>query len=218
MNDNKRSSTVLPGVEPDRMFPRLTPEQVARIAAQGRSRQVTTGEVLLEAGATYDRFFVVRSGQIEIIRVSGELEEVIAVCGEAQLTGEMSLVSGRRILVRLRAAQPGEVIELDRNHLLGLVQVDSELGEVLMRAFLLRRLDLIARGIGDVVLVGSRHSADTLRLQEFLSRNGHPYASLDVERDPDVQTLLDHFQVAVEEVPIVICHASVTTHTTGARA
>jgi thioredoxin reductase (NADPH) len=75
-----------------------------------------------------------------------------------------------------------------------------------MRAFILRRVELITRGIGDVVLIGSSHSAGTLRLREFLTRHGHPFASVDVERDPDVQELLDQFQVAVEDVPIVICH------------
>ena len=103
-------------------------------------------------------------------------------------------------------SEPGEIIQLDREQLLGLVQADSELSEIFMRAFILRRVELIARGIGDVVLVGSSHSAGTLRLREFLTRNGHPYASVDVERDPDIQELLDRFQVDVEDVPIVICH------------
>ena len=73
-------------------------------------------------------------------------------------------------------AEAGEVIELDREHLLALVQTDSELGEIIMRAFILRRVELIAHGLGDVVLVGSDHCAGTLRVKEFLTRNGHPYA------------------------------------------
>jgi thioredoxin reductase (NADPH) len=206
MTDKKTPPAGLPGGEPDRMFPKLTPAQMERIAVHGRIRQVAAGEVLLEGGATYDRFFVVRTGAIEAIHVSGNLEEVIAICGEGQFTGEMSLITGRRAFVRLVAAKRGEVIQLDRDALLGLVQADSELSELLMRAFILRRVNLIARGIGDVVLVGSSHSADTLRLQEFLSRNGHPYAAVDVERDPDAQKLLDRFQVGVVEIPIVICH------------
>jgi thioredoxin reductase (NADPH) len=74
-----------------------------------------------------------------------------------------------------------------------------------MRAFILRRVELIAQGLGDVVLVGSNNSPGTLRLREFLTRNGHPYASVDVEKDPDVQELLDRFQVRVEDAPIAIC-------------
>jgi thioredoxin reductase (NADPH) len=89
------------------------------------------------------------------------------------------------------------------------VQTDSELGEIFLRAFLLRRVELIAHGIGDVVLVGSSHSAGTLRVKAFLTRNGHPYASIDLERDADVQALLDRFQVSVDDVPVMICRGTV---------
>ena len=85
------------------------------------------------------------------------------------------MLSGRRGVVRIRAGEPGAVIEVAREHVLALVQTDSELSEILLRAFLLRRVELIAQGVGDVVLVGSRHSASTLRLQAFLTRNSHPY-------------------------------------------
>ena len=206
MTDTKPASAPLPGALPDRMFPKLTAEQVARVALHGQARRVETGEVLVEEGEEYAHFFVVKTGQIDIVRVSGDAREVVAICRTGQFTGELNLLTGRRALVQLRASEVGEIVQLDRNQLLGLVQADSELSEVFMRAFILRRVDLIARGIGDVVLVGSSHSAGTLRLREFLSRNGHPYASVDVERDPDVQVLLDRFQVAVEDVPIVICH------------
>jgi thioredoxin reductase (NADPH) len=206
MTDSKPAASPLPGAQPDRMFPRLTPEQMARIAAHGRTRRVKAGEVLIEAGEESTKFFVVKSGQIDVVRVSADTQEIVAICRTGQFTGEMSLIAGRRSLVRLRASDPGELIELERNQLVGLVQSDSELGEVLMRAFILRRVNLIARGIGDLVLVGSSHSAGTLRIREFLTRNGQPYTSVDVERDPGVQELLERFQVTVDQVPIVICH------------
>ena len=161
---------------------------------------------LPKRASEYTHFFVVKTGQIDVVRVSGEAQEVVAICRAGQFTGELNLLTGRRALVRLRASEPGEIFQLDRNQLLGLVQADSELSEVLMRAFILRRVDLIARGIGNLVLVGSSHSAGTLRIREFLTRNGQPYTSVDVERDPDVQELLDRFRVTVDEVPIVICH------------
>ena len=206
MADAKSSSAQLPGEQPDRMFPRLTPDQVTRVAPHGQARQVIAGEVLAEAGEETPRFFVVKTGQIDIIQASGDSEEVVAICRTGQFTGEVNLLSGRRMLVRLRASEPGEIIQLDRGQLLGLVQADSELSEIFMRAFILRRVELITRGIGDVVLVGSDHSAGTLRLREFLTRNGHPYTSVDVESDQDVRELLDRFQVEVTDVPIVICH------------
>src|SRR5262249_20294797 len=88
---------------------------------------------------------------------------------------------------------------------LSLVQTDSEIGDLLMRAFILRRVELIAQGLGDVVLLGSSRSADTLRIREFLTRNTHPFSSVDVESQADVQDILDRFHVGREEVPIVIC-------------
>jgi thioredoxin reductase (NADPH) len=97
------------------------------------------------------------------------------------------------------------VLELDRSVLRTVVVGDSELSEKVMRAFILRRTGLIAESRGDVVLVGSRHSAGTLRVQEFLTRNGHPHQTIDVERDPEAQALLDHFGVGVADVPVVIC-------------
>jgi thioredoxin reductase (NADPH) len=109
----------------------------------------------------------------------------------------------------MRAGEPGAVLEVEREHVLALVQTDGELSEILLRAFLLRRVELIAQGFGDVVLVGSRHSAGTLRIQEFLTRNGHPYSIIDLDRDAGVQALLDRFQVTVDDVPVVICRGEV---------
>src|SRR5947208_4583420 len=109
----------------------------------------------------------------------------------------------------MRAGEAGEVIELDREQLLMLVQIDSELSEILMRAFILRRVEMIAHEFGDVVLVGSTHAPGTLRVKEFLTRNGHPYSFIDLDRDAGVQDLLDHFHVAVADVPVLICRGEV---------
>jgi thioredoxin reductase (NADPH) len=189
----------------DQIFPTLTPAQVARIAAHGSVRPIQRGELLVEAGDQVVPFFVVRTGQVEIVQPSGTEETLITVHGPGQFTGEVNMLSGRRSLVRARVTEPGEVIELNREHMLSLVQTDSELGEILMRAFILRRVELIAHGIGDVVLVGSTHCAGTLRVREFLARNGHPYAYLDLDRDAGIQDLLDQFHVVAEDVPVLIC-------------
>src|SRR5260221_7969258 len=189
---------------PDHMFPRLTPAQIARIRTHGRTRQIQSGEVLVEAGQQAIRFFVVTAGQLEIVGRS-TAEQVVAVLHDGQFTGEVNMLSGRPGLIRIRVSESGEVIEVEREQLLGLVQTDSELSEILLRAFILRRVEIIARGISDVVLVGSSHSPGTLRVKEFLTRNGHPYAYIDLERDSAVQELLDRFHVSVEDVPILIC-------------
>ena len=88
--------------------------------------------------------------------------------------------------------------------MLALLQTDSEIGEILMRAFILRSIELEAAGVGDVVVLGSKHSAGTLRIKEFLMRNGHLYSYIDLERDSDVQNLLDSFQIDPSEIPVVI--------------
>src|SRR5262249_1455292 len=112
---------------------------------------------------------------------------------------------GRRALFSARVRTAGEVLQVDREALIALVQTDAELGEILMRAFVLRRVELIAQGIGDVVLVGSTHSPGTLRVKEFRTRNGHPYAYVDLDREADIQALLDRFAIAISDVPVVIC-------------
>ena len=189
----------------DQMFPTLTPVQLARIAARGRRRPIRRGDVLFEAGAEAVPFFVVTAGQVEIVRPDGTSEALVAVHGPGQFTGEVQMLAGRRTLVQARASESGEVIELDRERMLALVQTDSELSEIILRAFILRRVELIAHGFGDVVLIGSLHCAGTLRVKEFLTRNGHPYTYLDLDHDTDVQTLLDRFQVTAADVPVLIC-------------
>jgi len=197
----------------DQIFPTLTAAQIARLAPHGRVRQVAPGEVLYEAGEKTAQFFVVTAGRMEAVRRTAAGEELVAVEGPGQFSGEINMLSGRRSLVTFRAMEAGEVIEVNREELLKLVQTDSELSDILMRAFILRRASLIARGIGDVVLVGSAHSFGTLRIKEFLTRNGHPYAYIDLDRDTGVQDLLDHFQVGVDDVPVVICRGeSVLRH------
>jgi thioredoxin reductase (NADPH) len=171
-------------------FPTLTPAQISRIAAHGRVRPIRSGEVLVEAGDPVVPFFVVTAGEIQIVRPSGAAESLIVTHGPGQFSGEVNLISGRRALARARVSAAGEVIELDREHLLALVQTDAELSEILMR-------------------VGSMHSRGTLRVKEFLTRNGHPYAYIDLDRDADVQELLDRFHVGVADVPVLICRGEV---------
>ena len=199
----------------EKIFPKLTPAQIGRIAAHGRTRSVQPGDVLIEQGDTSVPFFVVITGEVEIVRPFGTNETLITIHGDREFTGEVNMLSGRRSLVRVRASKPGEVIELDHQDLLGLVQTDSELSDILMRAFILRRVELIAAGVGDLILIGSVHSAGTLRIKEFLMRNGHPYSYIDLEQDPDVQNLLDSFQIVASDVPVLICRGQVVLRNPG---
>jgi thioredoxin reductase (NADPH) len=189
------------------IFPKLTPAQIDRIRRESKVRKVNTGDLLFEPGDTNVPFFVLLSGAMEIIQptLRGEIEIVSHVPGE--FTGEISMISGQRCLVRGRVTEPGEFLELSNDALRNLVARDAELSEIFMRAFLLRRIALISRGLGNVVLMGSHHSADTLRLREFLSRNGYPYTFIDLDTDTASQDLLDRFQVKMSDIPVVICNA-----------
>ena len=195
--------TLTSGVE--RMFPTLTAEQIERIAAHGHERHIRSGEVLVQPGDQIVPFFVIITGGIEIVRPSSTNETLVALYGPGQFTGEVNMLSGRPALLRVRASEAGEVIEVDRERLLALVQTDSQLSEIIMRAFILRRVELIAHGLGDVVLLGSNHCSATLRVKEFLTRNGHPYSYIDLDRDDGVQDLLDRFHIGAGDVPVLIC-------------
>src|SRR6266478_1650364 len=201
--------TPLPGSSPDEMFPALTAQQQARVLAHGRSRKIRSGETIVEPNEQGIKFFVVVAGRLELLLRSEHKEEVIALCGPGMFTGELNVLSGRRGLVQIRSSEPSELIEIEREALQGLVQTDSELSDIFLRAFILRRLELIARGSGDLILIGSRHSLDTFRIKEFLTRNYQPYSSIDLERDEEVQDLLDRFHVAITDLPVLICRRSV---------
>jgi thioredoxin reductase (NADPH) len=189
----------------EQIFPVLTPAQIGRIAAIGRMHAISSGEVLVEQGDGATPFFVVVSGELEAVRPTSAAETLITVFRAGQFTGEVNTLSGRRALARLRVRQPGEVIELSRENVLALVQTDAELSEILMRAFILRRAELLTQGVSDVTLVGSSHSSDTLRIKEFLTGNGYPYTYIDLDRDADVQALLDRFRISTSDTPVLIC-------------
>src|SRR5229473_6073710 len=187
-------------------FPVLTAAQISRVRSGSKVREVKKGEILFEPGDTNVPFFVLLSGGMEIVQPDLRGERPIATHGPGNFTGEMTMISGRGTLVRGRVTEPGEFLELSADGLRSLVAKDAELSEIFMRAFILRRLELIRTGQGNVILMGSRHSANTLRLREFLSRNEHPFTYVDLDVDKTSQELLDRFQVTVEEIPVIICN------------
>jgi thioredoxin reductase (NADPH) len=190
------------------MFPHLTPVQVARLSAHGSKRAIQKGEVLAEPG---DRLpmYVVLSGSIEIVQPTLTGETLIVVHTAGSFSGDVGTLRGISAVVRMRVREGGEVLVIDEAHLRTIFQTDSELSELFMRAFILRRVALISTQSSDVVLLGSTHSAGTLRLQQFLTRNTYPFVNLDIEGDASVRDLLDRFHVKVEDIPVVVCRGSV---------
>jgi thioredoxin reductase (NADPH) len=203
-----RSTPFTSGPDAALMFPTLTSAQIARIASHGVTRAITRGEVLIEGGQTQVPFFVLKAGEIEVTRPSGLGDLLVAVLCPAQFTGDMSMIFDRPAQMRLSVSKSGEVVQLTRDQMHALIQTDSEISEVLMRALIHRRSAVVAQGIGDALLIGSGRSAATLRIKEFLTRNGHPFKYLDLDSDADVQDLLDRFHVDRAELPVLICHGT----------
>ena len=189
-------------------FPRLTPAQIARIEPHGRHRKVEPGEIVGEAGQLVTHIFLVVSGRLDLVRPPRWVGEDVPTFGAGMFTGERSILAGGRFLARIQASTPCDVIEVPREELLQLIQTDSELSDIFLRAFILRRLQLIDQGLGDVLLLGSNHCQGSLHIREFLTRNGHPYKFVDLDTDADSQAMLDQFQVKAGDVPVVICRGT----------
>lgn len=186
-------------------FPELTPAQLARIEQHGRHRRLAQGEVVGEPGQPVTKIFVILSGQLDAVTPLQTSTVSMPRFTPGMFTGERSILSGGRFLGRISATVPTEVIEVERDELLKVIQTDTELSDIFLRAFILRRLQLIDRGYGDVVVLGSEHCSGTLHIREFLTRNGHPYTHRDLDTDPESQELLDHFHLSAQDVPVVIC-------------
>jgi thioredoxin reductase (NADPH) len=191
------------------MFPQLTSAQITRLEAHGTHRHMSKGEILAEPGDRNRPMLVVLAGSIEVVQpgISGEVLVVVHTAGS--FTGEMSTLQGIGSVVRARVREQGEVLVIAEDRLRAIVQTDAELSELFMRAFILRRVGLIESQTGDVILLGSSHSAGTLRLQQFLTRNSFPFVNLDVNTDQAVQTLLERFHIKADDVPVVLCRGEV---------
>lgn len=200
-----RSTLLSSGPDAPLMFPMLSSTQMARIASRGLTRRIERGEVLVDSGQTNVPFFALKSGAIEVIRPSSLGDLPVAVVHAGQFTGDISMILSRPALMRLRVIESGEFVQLASDQMHALIQADAELSEVLMRALIYRRSALVSQGIGDVLLIGSAHSAATLRIKTFLARNGHPFRYFDLDHDADVRDLLDRFHVDPGEIPVVIC-------------
>jgi thioredoxin reductase (NADPH) len=187
------------------VFPRLTDAQVARVARVATTVELPEGSILFDEGDYGRPFFVVLEGAIAILHLSGPEEKLISVHGPYEFTGEVSMLAGRRVLVRARAMKPSRLLRVEMPQFRNLMQTDSELSEICMRAFILRRVLLLEGSFGDAVVIGSRLSAATLRMQAFLTQNGHPHRYIDIDTEPDVPALLDGFKVSVSDLPVLIC-------------
>ncbi len=186
-------------------FPRLSDAMAERIAAYGEGVDIPRGRYLFQRGDRGVDFFFVCDGAIEIVDVDVHgVPYVMHVHRAGNFTGEMDLFNERSVLVSARAAEDSRVVRIARADFRRMVALESDIGEIVMRAFILRRVGIIRHQVGGVVVVGSAHAADTLRLQRFMQRNAFPHRLLDVDADPDARGFLECFHLETSQLPVVI--------------
>jgi len=187
-------------------FPRLTGEQVERVAGFGTVEAPAKGTVLFERGDRSVDFFLVLEGYIEIYETDPTGEPVVmTVHAQHQFTGELDLFNERAILVGGRMGVDGRVVRLGRAQFRRMLAAEPDIANTIMRAFILRRAGFIEHGQAAVTVLGSRRSADTLRIQRFLSRNGYPFVALDPAVDEEAQVALRDAGVEADDGPVVLC-------------
>jgi thioredoxin reductase (NADPH) len=196
-----RASTETP--DPYGAFPRLSDEQIAALSSVGERRTVDEGDVLYREGDDSCDFSVILAGKVAVVEESEEGERVVAVHGPRRFLGELGLITGQAVLVTAIVREPGEVLVVSQESLRGIVTQDVVLGDLILRALIVRRAVMIGLGVG-FRIVGSRYSPDTRRLREFAIRNRLPHHWVDLESDPGAERMLQRLGVPPEECPVVL--------------
>jgi thioredoxin reductase (NADPH) len=188
----------------DQMFPTLTPSEIARLRRFGQVQEHADGEALAQVGEAGVSFAVILSGQVEITQRE-PVRKLIVEHQTGGFMGELAQLSGRPSLVDAHAKGDVELLVIPPERLRALLIAEADLGERIMRALILRRVGLLQTGAGGPIIVGDAEDGDVLRLEGFLTRNGHPHTRLDPHEDACARTLIDQFEVEESELPIVLC-------------
>ena len=190
---------------PEQTFPELTASEIARMRRFGEIRKYNNGERLFEAGKPAPGMFVVLSGHVAITERDG-LGHVALVIdqGSGQFLAESGALSGRVALVDGHAEGEVETLLIPPDRLRALLVAEADLGERIMRALILRRVNMIQGGVGGPVLIGPTDSTGVVRLQGFLTRNGFPHHLLDPERDHDAAELIARYSPSPSDWPLVV--------------
>ncbi len=186
-------------------FPRLDNEMVARVSSFGSEIDVAEGTILFRRGERSTDFFLIKSGSVEMLDLDGDgLPRVLTVQGEREFTGELDLFNNRENLVTARAAQNSRLVRVERGSFLRMMSAEPDIGEIITRALILRRVGFIKHGQAGVVLIGPSHAADTLRLQRFLTRNGYPHRMVDSEVDPHAKEMVAALKICALSLPVIV--------------
>ncbi len=186
-------------------FPRLSVEMATRLQTYGVEEQVPAGTLLFQRGQRSVDFFFVLEGKVEVFeRNQDGTPHVFTVLAERQFTGELDLFNDREILVSSRAATECRVVRVTRANFRRLVSGEPDIGEIILRSLILRRVALVRHVQGGVILVGPGHGGDTIRLQRFLTRNNYPHRVLDSELESGAGPFLECFYILPSELPVVV--------------
>jgi thioredoxin reductase (NADPH) len=186
------------------VLPRLDQRQLADLTQFGERRRYTAGEILFSQGERHVGMFVVLSGRIDIVRNTIAGEELLVSYEAGGFSGEVGLLAGRAAIASGRAGEDSEVLAVDEAGLHRVVVAHAELSELIMRAFILRRVAMLEAATAPLTLIGSRLASETHRLRQFLASNGQPIAYLDTESERDTKAVLERFGVTENELPVVI--------------
>jgi thioredoxin reductase (NADPH) len=186
------------------MFPVLNPTEIGRLGRFGEPRRFAKGDFLARTGQTTPGLMIFLSGQVKVAP-HDRPNEVIVTYSPGGFLGELAQLSGRPALADAVALSDVEAIQISPPHLRELIVAEAEIGERIMRALILRRVGLLERNVGGPIIVGRADNRDVLRLENFLTRSGHPHQRLDPDTDTCAQTLIERFQVKPSELPIVLC-------------
>src|SRR3954454_9068069 len=190
----------------DQMFPTLSEADLEKLRRFAEAISYETGEHVGRAGELAPGLIVVLSGRVAIVGDGGlGRREVIVTHGPGQFIGELAQLSARPALVNAEALEPVEALVVRSERLRDLMVQEAELGERIMRALILRRVGLLQSGTTGPIVIGHTDSADVLRLQVFLARNGQPHSVLDADSDPSAKALIERFHVDPHYLPIVLC-------------
>jgi thioredoxin reductase (NADPH) len=188
----------------DVAFPVLSESDLKALIPRGRLRNVRAGEMLWEEGDRNLCWFVILEGAVEIIGRQKGVAQTVVVHHAGQFTGDVDVLSGRAVLVAGRVIEDAKILELSTSELRRAVGELPDLGEIILKAFLIRRTLLVGEGMEAVRIIGSRFSPDAHRLRDFATRNAIPIQWLDLETDPEADALLRQFNVPASETPIVL--------------
>jgi thioredoxin reductase (NADPH) len=189
------------------IFPVLNEAQLAALLEHGQRQSYQAGQILFREGERHVPMYVVLAGSLAIERSTVEGPQLITTIGPGMFTGEVGTLAGRARVATGRAADDCEVLAIDEHALRTLVVTEAELSETIMRAFILRRSQLLEDQGGGVILIGSRHNGDTLRLREFYRMNAQPVAYFDLDQYPGIDGLLARFHVSAADIPVVVSAA-----------